>query len=85
MKIQKLIHTTFILILLSYTQACSQRQVVHSAVSVAKLPVKAASSAAGATGRVVGGAIGGAVGGNMGKRVGRAIGDKAGRASVPKL
>ncbi len=84
-KISRIICITSSLLLLASIQACSQQQVVSSAVSVAKLPVRAAGAVAGAAGGVVGGTVGGVVGGNIGKRIGHAVGSKAARAAVPKL
>ncbi len=80
-------HSTFLLsaFLLLNLQACTQQQVASSAISVVKLPVRAAGAAAGAAGGVVGGTVGGVVGGSIGKRIGSKVGSAAGRAAVPKL
>ena len=80
-------HSAFLLstFFLLNIQACTTQQVASSAISVAKLPVKAAGAAAGAAGSVVGGTVGGVVGGNIGRRIGSKVGSTAGRAVVPKL
>ena len=74
--------------LLFLLQACSQQQVVSSAVGVAKLPVKAGAAvvgtAASAAGSVVGGAAG-SVAGPVGSAVGSAVGGVVGGAIVPSL
>ena len=62
--------------------ACSTQQVARNAISVAKLPVKAAGAAGRAAGGVVGGAVGGAVAGSIGRSVGRATGRAVGGAAA---
>ncbi len=63
--------------------ACSQQQVVSSAVGVAKLPVKAVGAVAGTAGGIVGGTVGGVVAGSTGARYGKMAGQSAGRNAVP--
>ena len=57
--------------------ACSTQQVVGSAITVAKLPVKAVGVVAGTTGSVVGGTVGGIIAGGTGARLGSAAGRTA--------
>ncbi len=66
-------------------QACSQQQVIGSAVGVVKMPVKAAGAVAGTAGSVVGGTAGGLVAGNTGRRIGSVAGQAAGKSAVPSL
>ncbi len=75
-------YITLLVFLLSI-QACSQQQVIHNTVSVAKLPVKAVGAVAGATGSVVGGAAGGLVAGRTGRRYGSMAGQSAARRALP--
>jgi len=70
-------------VLLLSIQACSQQQVVSSAVGVAKLPVKAVGAVAGAAGGVVGGTVGGVVAGETGRKYGSMAGQSAARSAVP--
>ena len=72
----------FLTILFSI-QACSQQQVIHNTVSVAKLPVKAAGAVVGTAGGVVGGAAGGLVAGNTGRKYGAMAGQSAARRALP--
>ena len=74
----------FLIFLLSL-QACSQQQVIGSAVTVAKLPVKAADAVAGTAGGVVGGTVGGLVAGSTGRKYGAIAGQSAARTAVPSL
>lgn len=60
--------------------SCSTQQVVGSAITVTKLPVKAVGVVAGTAGSVVGGTVGGIVAGGTGARLGSA----AGRAAANK-
>lgn len=69
--------------LLLVIQACSQQQVISSAVGVAKLPVKAAGAVAGTAGGVVGGTVGGIVGGSTGRKYGAMAGQSAARKAIP--
>ena len=71
------------LILLFLLQACSQQQVIHNTVSVAKLPVKAAGAVVGTAGGIVGGAAGGLVAGRTGRRYGSMAGQSAARRALP--
>ena len=64
-------------------QACSQQQVISSAVGVAKLPVKAAGAVAGTAGGVVGGTVGGLVAGDTGRKYGAIAGQSAARKAIP--
>jgi hypothetical protein len=64
-------------------QACSQQQVVSSAVGVATLPVKAAGAVAGTAGGIVGGAAGGLVAGSTGRKYGAMAGQRAARKAIP--
>jgi outer membrane lipoprotein SlyB len=64
-------------------QACSQQQVVSSAVSVATLPVKAAGAVAGTAGGIVGGTAGGLVAGSTGRKYGAMAGQRAARKAIP--
>jgi len=69
--------------LLISIQACSQQQVVSSAVSVAKLPVDAAGAVVGTAGAVVGGTVGGLVGGSTGRKYGAIAGQSAAEKAIP--
>ena len=74
-------------ILLSMTlvlalSACSTQQVVGSAITVAKLPVKAAGVVAGTAGSVVGGTVGGIIAGGTGARLGSAAGRSVAKKAV---
>ena len=62
--------------------ACSTQQVVGSAITVAKLPVKAAGAVAGTAGSVVGGTVGGIIAGGTGARLGSAAGRSAAKKAV---
>ncbi len=64
-------------------QACSQQQVISSAVSVAKLPVDAAGAVVGTAGGIVGGAAGGLVAGSTGRKYGAMAGQSAARKAIP--
>ena len=64
-------------------QACSQQQVIGSAVTVAKLPVEAAGAVAGTAGSVVGGTVGGLVAGDTGRKYGAIAGQSAARKAIP--
>ena len=68
---------------LFFLQACSQQQVIGSAVAVAKLPVKAAGAVAGTAGGVVGGTVGGLVAGETGRKYGKMAGQSAARKAIP--
>ncbi len=63
--------TTFLI------SGCSTQQVARNAVSIAKVPAKAATSVARTAGSTAGGVIGGTVGGNIGRRIGSAAGRTA--------
>ena len=63
-------------------QACSQQQVIGSAVTVAKLPVEAVGAVAGTAGGVVGGTVGGLVAGNTGRKYGAIAGQSAARKAI---
>jgi len=80
--IKTIIYTTFIFSLLTLT-ACSQQQVIGSAVAVAKIPVKATGAVAGTAGGIVGGSVGGLVAGNVGRKYGKMAGQSAARKAVP--
>jgi len=69
--------------LLLSIQACSQQQVIGSAVSVATLPVKVVGAVAGTAGGVVGGTVGGLVAGNTGRKYGAIAGQSAARKALP--
>jgi hypothetical protein len=71
------------LVLLLAIQACSQQQVIHNTVSVAKLPVKAVGAVVGTAGGVVGGAAGGLVAGSTGRKYGSMAGQSAARRALP--
>ena len=70
----------FSITVIATLSACSTQQVVGSAITVAKLPVKAAGVVAGTAGSVVGGTVGGIIAGGTGARLGSA----AGRAAAKK-
>jgi len=71
------------IVLIFSIQACSQQQVIGSAVSVAKLPVKAAGAVAGTAGGIVGGTAGGLVAGSTGRKYGAMAGQSAARRALP--
>ena len=73
---------TSVVVLLSI-QACSQQQVIGSAVTVAKLPVTAAGAVAGTAGGIVGGTVGGLVAGSTGSKYGAIAGQSAARRALP--
>jgi len=69
--------------LLLSLQACSSQQIVGTTISVAKLPVDAATAVVGTVGGVVGGTAGGLVAGETGRRVGSIVGQSAARRAIP--
>ncbi|MEB8432071.1 hypothetical protein OO007_07510 [Cocleimonas sp. KMM 6892] len=62
--------------------ACSTQQVVGSAITVAKVPVKAAGVVAGTAGSIVGGTVGGIIAGGTGARLGSAAGSAAAKKAA---
>ena len=79
MKIPTILISMTVVLTLS---ACSTQQVVGSAITVAKLPVKAAGVVAGTAGSIVGGTVGGIIAGGTGARLGSAAGRTAAKKAV---